>query len=55
MLWLLLALVAWTVLALLTGPVVGKVLALDGRPPRSRRAVRIHQPVPVQRIASRIG
>lgn len=39
MLWLLVSLSAWTLLALLTAPAVGRVLALDGRPPR-RRPVR---------------
>ena len=42
MLWLLVALTGWTLLALLTAPLVGRVLALDGRPPR-RRPVRFHR------------
>jgi hypothetical protein len=53
MLWLLGILTAWTLLALLTAPVVGRVIALDGRPPR-RRPVRFHHPVPVQRVAHRL-
>lgn len=47
MLWLLVTLTAWTLLALLTAPVVGRVIALEGRPPRRpsvryQHVVRIH-------------
>lgn len=44
MFWLLVALTGWTLLALLAAPVVGRVLALDGRPPR-RRPVHFHRPL----------
>ncbi len=52
MFWLLLGLGTWTALALLVAPVVGRVIALGGRPPHRRPVPRMRHAAPFQRLAS---
>jgi hypothetical protein len=48
MAWLLVALTAWLLVAVVIAPVVGRMLALDGRDQRRRAAPRLPR-LPLQR------
>ncbi len=52
MFWLLLGLGTWSALALLVARAVGRLIALDGRPPHRRPVPRLRHAAPFQRLAS---